>query len=210
MNIIAIIPEQLPSINWQTWISIIISILAFGISGFTLWYEMLRHAKIKGVLSKIIFQKNNHISSKDVIELSNIIEPSFILKNVGAQSAIIENIKLEINCDGEPCIAYLYQYKVLENTEKDFIAIMLANNEIWENKYKFKLEEQYKKFIPNTVMNISIKLKFLGKKTWVSVTINNANFNFSQKELNKDHVKNDLNSSYNHKIVKNFMSHLKE
>ena len=33
---------------------------------------------------------------------------------------------------------------------------------------------------------------------------------FHRKLLHKDHVKNDLNCSYNHKIVKNFMSHLKE
>ena len=126
MNIIAIIPEQVPSINWQTWISIIIGILALVVSVLVAWLTTLRKAEVIGILSCLKFSKDN----------TTEVEPSLILQNTGARSIAIELIRLKFcfkNC-------VIHAYPVDKNKkEKQFIGIVLSKDQIWENTFKFYL-----------------------------------------------------------------------
>ncbi|MGD9107892.1 MAG: hypothetical protein PVI75_01830 [Gammaproteobacteria bacterium] len=197
--------------NITSIIAVIISFISILIAGFSTWWQFLRRPKIKGIFSEIAFERQG--GGYKPTKLSNIVEPFFILKNIGARSAIVENIRLKFFFDGESFYAYPY-LKPAESivtwddqkVKRHFVGLILPFNESWKCDLKFKLTNK-KDFsnIGNLTGTVLLELKFI-KKGWVMVDTNTSNFSFTREEIQIDESWKRKSDFYSKKIFKNFRS----
>jgi hypothetical protein len=194
--------------NIISWIGLGSGVAGIIIAGAVAWFNTLRNAKVVSVFSGIDFEKNNILGSRD-IKLTGVIVPYFILKNVGARPAIIEDIRLKFCFGNISFFAYPHARLNEEDIWRKFIGITLPFNEAWKNDMCFKSDAGKYQEITNLAGIVSIELKFINKKRWVSVKTNKSNFSFTPEELRVSKFKGDIPDIENKSFFKNFKTYPK-
>lgn len=161
-------------------LSLVVAILSLGITFLVAWFATLRKYKLVGILSGIEFKRNS--SNKDGSVTDRKIFPFFIIKNIGAQSAVIEMIRLKFIFDnGKVCYA-CPSSKPQDNDERHFIGFTITKSESWANSFPFFIRTEDYNMLGSNKGRVFLEAKLLGRKRSKVVKTNVFSF-YATKEF---------------------------
>jgi hypothetical protein len=84
------VPQSL-AVKLRSWIAIMISVLAFGASGWQARTTALRPARVLGDLSYLVVWRFS--SKNDGVVTDVALTPAFWLQNVGARPVVVQDLR---------------------------------------------------------------------------------------------------------------------
>ncbi len=188
--------------------SLLVSILSILLAGIVGWFGTWRKPKVIGVFSGMTFEKRNSPHSQN-IKITGDVVPLFILKNVGARPAIIEDIRIGFLLNTKrffrkPCFfAEPFSDSMEQKIEETFVGLILPFDGFWKNTLKFKMSMELFDNAKNKDINVFLEIKLI-KQHWIKVKTNKTIVQFSEKELSEEKQQNFYSDIFCSDIFKSF------
>ena len=159
---------------------LIFSILAFVVSGITAWYTTIGPAKLFGSLSCITIWRLNN----GKVSPSYFLAPTLWIRNLGAQSIVIDDMKLVFKNDANEDIEgypdsrinlkamedsqNFNDYSNLIRASSKFTGFSLASKEAWQSQYIFQFSKDAFEKMKGR-FDVELLVRKNGKTTWKNI-----------------------------------------
>jgi hypothetical protein len=166
----------------RSWIAVAISLLALAISSWTAWTTALRPARIEGGLSYLVIWR---FSSKNDGAVTDVaLTPAFWLQNVGAQPAIIKDLRMVFTPkDSGRILSFPVSSVPLAAIEAStefndygrissgspFRSFSLTPSQLWISSYRFNISaDSLRKLLGEVAFQVQVRTKDPEWKTVLS------------------------------------------